>query len=102
MCHGAQGLSLSNAPNLAGQYPEVVITQLHDYKSGKRRNAVMESLAQQLGDRESNDLAAYYAYLPRLPGYHPEADLPAPRIVVNGAPLRNIAPCVSCHGGIDQ
>ena len=31
MCHGAQGMSGSDAPNLSGQYPEVVMKQLHDY-----------------------------------------------------------------------
>ena len=33
MCHGGQGMSTSSAPNLAGQYPEVVIKQLEDYRS---------------------------------------------------------------------
>ena len=45
MCHGAHGMSGSDAPNLAGQYPEVVIKQLHDYKSGKRSSSVMQALA---------------------------------------------------------
>ena len=35
MCHGAQGLSVSNAPNLAGQYPEVVIKQLQRLQDGQ-------------------------------------------------------------------
>ena len=48
------------------------------------------------------DLAAYYAYLPRLPAYHPVAALPLPRIVINGAPLRGIAPCGACHGALDN
>src|SRR6185436_12705956 len=65
MCHGAQGMSISNAPNLAGQYPEVVIKQLHDYKTGKRSSAIMEALARKLPDQDIVDLAAYYAYLPK-------------------------------------
>src|SRR5262249_45965062 len=65
MCHGAQGMSMSDAPNLAGQYPEVVIKQLHDYQSGKRSSAIMEALAKNLSDKDINDLAAYYAYLPK-------------------------------------
>ena len=47
MCHGAQGMSASDAPNLAGQYPEVVIKQLQDYKAGKRASPIMEALAQE-------------------------------------------------------
>jgi len=102
MCHGAQGTSASNAPNLAGQYPEVVIKQLHDYKDGNRVNAVMQGLARSLSDADMRDLAAYYATLPKArtaPTTYTE-DLPP--LVRVGAPLRNIAPCIACHGGVDQ
>ncbi len=58
-------MSASNAPNLAGQYPEVVIKQLQDYKSGKRGSAIMETLARHLSDRDITALAAYYASLPK-------------------------------------
>jgi cytochrome c553 len=102
MCHGAQGMSLSNAPNLAGQYPEVVIKQLQDYRAGQRRSAIMESLARQLSERDIADLAAYYAYLPKARTAPTTYDESLPALVRVGAPLRNIAPCVSCHGGIDQ
>ena len=37
MCHGAQGMSASDAPNLAGQYPEVVIKQLHGLQDRQAR-----------------------------------------------------------------
>jgi cytochrome c553 len=102
MCHGAQGASTSNAPNLAGQYPEVVIKQLEDYKTGKRTNAVMQGLARGLSDTDIRDLAAYYASLPKArtaPTTYTEA---LPALVRVGAPLRNIAPCIACHGGVDQ
>ena len=102
MCHGAQGISASDAPNLSGQYPEVVMKQLHDYKAGKRSNAVMTALAQQLSDRDINDLAAYYAYLPKARTAPTTYDESLPALVRVGAPLRNIAPCISCHGGVDQ
>lgn len=102
MCHGAQGASTSNAPNLAGQYPEVVIKQLHDYKAGKRSNAVMEQLAQGLSDQDIQDLAAYYAYLPKARTSPTTYDESLPALVRVGDPLRNIAPCISCHGGVDQ
>ncbi|MBS0446886.1 MAG: cytochrome c4 [Proteobacteria bacterium] len=102
MCHGAQGLSSSDAPNLAGQYPEVIIKQLQDYKSGKRSSAIMAALAQRLSDKDIDDLAAYYAYLPKARTAPTTYDESLPTLVRVGAPLRNIAPCVSCHGGIDQ
>jgi cytochrome c553 len=102
MCHGAQGMSTSNSPNLAGQYPEVVIKQLHDYKAGKRASSIMEALATDLSDRDIDDLAAYYAYLPKARTAPTTYDESLPALVRVGAPLRNIAPCISCHGGVDQ
>jgi len=102
MCHGAQGMSVSNAPNLAGQYPEVIIKQLHDYKSGQRSSAIMEALARNLSARDVTDLSAYYSYLPKARTAPTTYDEPLPALVRVGDPLRNIAPCISCHGGVDQ
>ncbi len=102
ICHGPNGVSQANSPNLAGQYPGVIYKELRDFKAGARVNAVMTPFALVLSEQDMVDLAAYYAYLPRLPGYHPDIGTPAPRIVVNGAPMRNIAPCASCHGGLDN
>lgn len=102
MCHGAQGLSASGAPNLAGQYPEVVIKQLRDYRDGKRTSAIMEALARNLSDRDVDDLAAYYAYLPKARTAPTTYDESLPALVRVGDPLRNIAPCIACHGGVDQ
>lgn len=102
ICHGPVGLSRADSPNLAGQYAVAIYKQLQDFKSGARVNAVMTPFAVVLSEQDMADLSAYYAFLPRLPAYHPEQTLPAPRIVVNGAPLRNIANCGSCHGGIDN
>jgi cytochrome c553 len=102
MCHGAQGQSASNAPNLAGQYPEVVIKQLLDYKAGVRASAVMEALARPMSERDIRDLAAYYASLPKARTAPTTYDETLPALVRVGDPLRNIAPCISCHGGVDQ
>ncbi|MGZ5179706.1 MAG: c-type cytochrome [Ramlibacter sp.] len=102
MCHGAQGMSASAAPNLAGQYPEVVIKQLRDYKAGKRASPIMEALARNLSDRDIADLAAYYDSLPKARTAPTTYDESLPALVRVGAPLRNIAPCISCHGGVDQ
>jgi cytochrome c553 len=99
MCHGARGISEADSPNLAGQYGPVIFKQLRDYRSGARVNAIMSPRAKDLTDQDITDLAAYYAYLPRLPGYHPSGE-PAPAIVVSGAPMRNIPPCAACHGGL--
>lgn len=102
MCHGAQGMSGSDAPNLSGQYPEVVMKQLQDYKAGKRDSPIMVALAAKLSERDIEDLAAYYAYLPKARTAPTTYDESLPALVRVGAPLRNIAPCISCHGGVDQ
>ena len=102
MCHGAQGMSASNAPNLAGQYPEVVVKQMHDYKTGKRASPIMEAIGKALPERAVADLAAYYAQLPKARTAPTTYDEPLPALVRVGDPLRNIAPCISCHGGVDQ
>jgi cytochrome c553 len=96
MCHGARGLSQANTPNLAGEYPITIYKQLVDFKTGARASAVMAPLVADLSDRDMRELAAYYAYLPRLSDHPPIAKVP--RIVADGAPMRGIAPCGACHG----
>jgi len=103
MCHGAQGTSAADAPNLAGQYPEVLHKQMQDYKRGDRGGAFMQTIAKNLSDRDIADLASYYASLPKArtaPARYGEATAPA--LVRVGDPLRNVAPCIACHGGTDH
>lgn len=102
MCHGAQGMSRSDAPNLAGQYPEVISKQLYDYKNGNRANPIMVALSKGLTDENIADLAAYYASLPKVRTAPTTYDESLPALVRVGDPMRNIAPCISCHGGVDQ
>jgi cytochrome c553 len=99
-CHGPTGVSRADSPNLAGQYAAVIYKELKDFQTGARVNAIMSPFALHLSEQDMVDLASYYAYLPRLPAYHPVAAFPLPRIVINGAPLRNVAPCGSCHGAL--
>jgi len=100
MCHGPTGISYANSPNLAGQYAVVIYKQLRDYQEGMRASAIMSQMARSLSDSEMRQLAAYYASLPRPAGF--QLTDAAPAVVKWGAPMRNIAPCDSCHGGIDH
>jgi cytochrome c553 len=102
ICHGPQGVSDANSPNLAGQYAAVTYKELNDFKTGARVNAVMSPFAANMSNQDMLDLAAYYSYLPRVPTSHADDNVPAPPIVITGAPMRNIAPCGSCHGEIDN
>ena len=102
ICHGPIGISRADSPNLAGQYASAIYKQLKDFHSGARVNAIMSPFALRLSEQDMIDLASYYAYLPRLPTDHSKQAAAPPRIVVNGAPMRGIAPCGACHGGIEN
>src|SRR5579885_1950557 len=78
ICHGPTGVSRADSPNLSGQYPSVIYKELMDFKTGARVNAVMTPFATHMSEQDMIDVAAYYAYLPRPPGYHPSGATPAP------------------------
>jgi cytochrome c553 len=100
ICHGPTGVSRADSPNLAGQYPSVVYKELIDFQRGARINATMSPFAANLSDQDMRDVAAYYAYLPPIPGPSGQTVL-IPKIVSDGAPLRNIPPCGVCHGTLE-
>ena len=100
VCHGPEGISDASSPNLAGQYAAAIYKQLSDFKSGARVNAVMTPFALQLNDAAMQDIAAYYAWLPRMPANHAGSASVAPPGIAAGAPMRGIAPCAACHGGL--
>jgi cytochrome c553 len=102
ICHGPQGVSDANSPNLAGQFAAVTYKELNDFKSGARVNAIMSPFAVNMTNQDMLDLAAYYSFLPRVPSNHLDAKMVAPQIVTTGAPIRNIPPCGACHGDIDN
>jgi cytochrome c553 len=101
ICHGSNRQGQVDTPNLEGQPAAAVYKQLQDFKVAARTNAIMSPFAVRLSEQDMLDLAAYYAYLPRQPGPHPDSAVAAPQIVVRGAPMRNIPACSSCHGTTD-
>ncbi len=61
-CHGADGNSVVAAnPRLAGQHPEYIYKQLTEFKTQKRKNAVMFGMASQLSDADMHNVAAYFS-----------------------------------------
>jgi cytochrome c553 len=61
-CHGQDGISkLPGAPNLAGQSQDYMVASLGAYKSGERKNDIMNTIAQSLRDADIADVTAYYA-----------------------------------------
>ncbi|HEV7799787.1 MAG TPA: cytochrome c [Burkholderiales bacterium] len=62
-CHGADGNSATgDFPKLAGQHYDYLVKALTDYKSGKRKNAIMAPQAAPLSQRDLEDLAAFYSH----------------------------------------
>src|SRR3954469_10873031 len=60
-CHGADGNSeLTYYPILAGQTTRYTYLQLKDYKSGRRTDDMMTTVAAGLEKQDMLDLAAYY------------------------------------------
>jgi cytochrome c553 len=97
MCHGARGVSSSETPNLAGQEAASIYKQMRDFQNGARVSAVMAPFVVDLSDQDLRDVSAFYASLPRGAKRDPDQ---APDIVAVGSPMRNIAPCGSCHGAM--
>lgn len=64
-CHGADGNATDpQYPRLAGQYRDYLEQALKEYKSGKRKNAIMAGFAGSLSDQDVLDVAAYFSSLP--------------------------------------
>lgn len=101
ICHGSTRQGQVDTPNLEGQPAAAVYKQLRDFKVAARTNAIMSPFAVKLSEQDMLDLAAYYSYLPRQSGFHPDPAVAAPQIVVRGAPMRNVPVCSSCHGTSD-
>jgi cytochrome c553 len=62
-CHGANGEGTGANPPLAGISESQFIQAMEDFKSGKRNNAIMKTLATPLSAQDIANLAAYYASL---------------------------------------
>ena len=66
-CHGADGNSPSaDFPKLAGQHREYLAQALRDYKSGRRKNAIMAGFAGALTQEDIDNLSAYYSAQPAV------------------------------------
>ncbi len=61
-CHGLDGLSKHpEAPNLAGQIENYLAKAIGEYRSGERKNEMMNIVSKDLSDQDIANLAAFYA-----------------------------------------
>ena len=104
-CHGADGNSeLTDYPILAGQTTRYSYLQLKDYKSGRRKDEMMNPVAAQLEKQDMVDLAAYYAAQrpkgPRIQsGENSVRFKPDPARVAAGKSKSAEVLCTMCHLG---
>lgn len=64
-CHGARGVSVGpQFPDLAGQHADYLLRALQEYKSGQRKNAIMNSMASSLSLAQMKELAHYFSGQP--------------------------------------
>jgi cytochrome c553 len=62
MCHGLDGQAkLPEAPNLAGQTEQYILTQIKAFRDKTRTNAMMSLVVPALSEDDVADVAAYYA-----------------------------------------
>ena len=100
-CHGAQGQSSSPIfPSLAGQNPQYMVKQLHDFKSRKRVSDTMAPQVVDLSDANISELATFFADKPAKVNRVSDADLlPVGRyIYTKGNSWSGVPACFTCHG----
>jgi cytochrome c553 len=91
-CHGEAGVTKTpGMPSLVGLDPKYFFDAMNDYKSGKRKNELMKSMAAAISDANAKNVALYYALQKPAP-----AKTPAPGDPVAGKAAA--ANCAGCHG----
>lgn len=66
VCHGKDGVSTKkHYPSLAGLSQDHLARQLHDYKTGRRSNPVMQEVTRTLTTADIDDIATYFATVRR-------------------------------------
>lgn len=99
-CHLADGNRGSPAnPILAGQHPEYIVKQLTEFKSGKRKNAIMQGMAAPLSTEDMRHIAAFYASKQAKPGFARNKDTvqQGEQIYRGGIAGRQVPACAGCH-----
>jgi cytochrome c553 len=90
-CHASAEPIHSTLPLLEGQPKAAFLAQWRDFRAGTRTAPVMVALAQELSEKEVNDLAEHYAALPPPRGpQSPGSDA--------GRALADRLRCADCHG----
>ena len=110
VCHGKEGRATSQGyfPRIAGKPAGYLFNQLVNFREGRRRNATMAYLLDQMSDAYLQEIADYFASLdlpyppPQLPPAQgtllPESLARGEQLVRQGDAARGIPACSTCHG----
>ena len=101
-CHGAATAATQTAPNfprLDGQHAAYLDKQLREYKSGKRKSAVMAPIIAALKNQQIRDMAKHFASQTPAPGAVQDAQLASTGKVLyeEGNRTTGVPGCVGCH-----
>jgi len=100
-CHGGDGNSaIAVNPNLAGQHAQYITKQLMNYKSGERKNEIMQGMVASLAtDQDMKNVAAYFAAQKPRPGIARDKALvdAGQKIYRGGDAKTGIPACAGCH-----
>lgn len=92
-CHGEDGSSVQeNIPNLAGQNPVYLLTQIEKFGDGRRKDEFMSGLIKALKVEDRVNMAVYYSTM------QPSTTASTDAALVGQGRKRYQATCVGCHG----
>ena len=102
-CHGLDGMSaVSGNPNIAGMPEQYIAKQLLLFKSGERKNAIMQGMVANLSEADMKALGYYYfAQTSKPTGVARDKALAdaGQKIYRRGIPESRVPACAGCHGG---
>ena len=99
-CHGADGNSATPAnPKLSQQHPEYLVKQLQEFKSGTRKNPIMQGFAAALSEADMQNISYWVTSKKAKAGFAADKELAllGEKIYRGGIADRQIAACSGCH-----
>lgn len=102
-CHGLDGMSaVPSNPNIAGMPAQYIAKQLELFKSGARKNAIMQGMSANLSPDDMQGLGAYYFAQRAKQNAVARDQLLAEKgqkIFRAGIAELKVPACAGCHGG---
>lgn len=102
-CHGMDGNGADPVnpeyPKIAGKQAAYLLKQLNDFKSGKRKSDIMESIASGIAAEDMHDLAMYFAGQKNKPGIvsNPDLLVSGKKYYDEGDADVGVPACAGCH-----